>query len=276
MFNSILKIVLKPQSVQRYCTAITNETKIPTILALSTNFQPKYQKPRQVWIENVDTIEEQKLGLIELHPDIFAAKPRIDVIHQNVEWQQKYRFVSFANTKVRSEKRGGGRKPWAQKGLGRARHSSIRSPLWRGGGVVHGPRSPTTHFYMLPFYHRLAGLTSTLSTKLAQDDIHIIKDLEIPTDNSEFLLNLIENRMWGPSVLIVDDSDIVPRNIAVALENVPHIHIQPVYGLNVYSMLKFETLILTVAAVEKIQSKLLHHLHRTDARDLAKKFKLNQ
>lgn len=74
----------------------------------------------------------------------------------------------YAHTKVRNEVRGGGRKPWPQKGLGRARHGSIRSPLFRGGGVIHGPRSPKTYFFMLPFYKRVLGLTSTLSIKHAQ------------------------------------------------------------------------------------------------------------
>ena len=290
MFTKLLKNVLTPQSIQKYCTSIVSSaeqsvaaTKSKStapaqtlIFPLVTEFPPQYQKPRQVWIENLDTIEEEKRGLIELHPDIFATKPRIDIIHQNVEWQRKYRYVSFAHTKVRSEVRGGGRKPWPQKGLGRARHGSIRTPLFRGGGVVHGPRSPTTHFYMLPFYHRLAGLTSTLSVKLAQDDLHIIDNLDIPTDDPEYLRDLCEERLWGPSVLLVDDLDIAPRNITAATDAINHIHIQPVYGLNVYSMLKYETLVLTVSAVEKIQSKLLHHLHRSDARDMSKKFKLNQ
>lgn len=79
-------------------------------------FPPKYQKPRQVWLENFDTVDEIKLGLLDLHPDVFGVAPRIDIIHQNVRWQQLYRFVSFAHTKVRSEVRGGGRKPWPQKG----------------------------------------------------------------------------------------------------------------------------------------------------------------
>lgn len=284
MFNSIIKRVFTPKNVQKYCSLVTEKTpaiksqspQATTIIPLVTEFPAKYQVCRQVWIENIDTIDQQKLGLMELHPDIFAAAPRIDVIHQNVEWQRKYRFVSFANTKVRSEVRGGGRKPWPQKGLGRARHGSIRSPLWRGGGVVHGPRSPTTHFYMLPFYHRLLGLTSTLSVKLAQDDLHIVSDLNIPSDDEDFVHSLIEERIWGPSVLIVDADDVMPRNITAATEGIAHVHIIPAYGLNVYSMLKFDTLILTVAAVDLIQQKLLHHLHRSDAHDLGRKFKVNQ
>lgn len=214
MFATLLRKAFAPPLVNRLCSGITERivtNPAPAIIPLVTEFQPKYQSARQVWIENLDTIGEQKLGLIELHPDIFATTPRIDVIHQNIEWQRKYRFVSFAHTKKRSEVRGGGRKPWPQKGLGRARHGSIRSPIWRGGGIVHGPRSPTTHFYMLPFYHRLMGLTSALSVKLAQNDLHIIDRLDLPVDDPEFLRQLIEHRVWGPSVLFVDNTDIVSR-----------------------------------------------------------------
>lgn len=74
-----------------------------------------------------------------------------------------------------------------------------------GGGVAHGPRSPTTYFYMLPFYTRVLGLTTTLSVKLAQDDLHVVKDLEIPTDDKDYIKSLIEKRNWGPSVLFVDE-----------------------------------------------------------------------
>lgn len=89
--------------------------------------------------------------------------------------------------------------------MGKARAGSIRSPLFRGGGRAHGPRSPTCYFYMLPFWLRLRGLTSTLSVKLAQDDLHVVNNLEIPTDDKQYVLDLIEKRNWGPSVLIVDE-----------------------------------------------------------------------
>lgn len=160
---------------------------------------------RQIWVENLDAPQQKNIELMELHPEIYATMPRIDLIHENIDWQRKYRYVSFAHTKTRNEVRGGGRKPWPQKGGGRARHGSIRSPLFKGGGVVHGPRSPTTHFYMLPYFSRVLGLTSTLSVKLAQDDLHVVQDLDIPTDDPKFLLDLIKERCWGPSCLFVDE-----------------------------------------------------------------------
>jgi len=239
-------------------------------------FPPKYQKPRQVWLENLDSIDERKLGILELHPDIFATNPRIDIIHQNVRWQTLYRFVSYAHAKSRMEVRGGGKKPWPQKGLGRARHGSIRSPLFRGGGIAHGPQSPTPHFYMLPFYTRVHGLTSALSVKLAQDDLHIVDSLEIPSEDSSYMEELVKSRIWGPSVLFVDSCDVMPRNITAATDSIKHINLMPVYGLNVYSMMKYETLVLTRSAVDLIEEKLLTQLHRTDSKGILAKYKVNQ
>nr|CAD7425321.1 unnamed protein product [Timema monikensis] len=244
---------------------------VSTIPSRKLAFFPPFQAPRQVWVENLDTQEEHKLGIIDLHPDVFAADPRIDIIHKNMVWQRNYRFVSYAHTKTRAEVHGGGRKPWPQKGMGKARHGSIRSPLWRGGGVAHGPRSPTPHFYMLPFYVRVRGLTSMLSVKLAQDDLHIVDSIDIPTDDPQYIEGLIESRNWGPSVLIIDNTDIMPRNISAATDEVKHVNLMPVYGLNVYSMLKHDTLVLTMAAVDQLEEKLLFHLNRTDT-SVQKKF----
>ncbi|KAF4523458.1 hypothetical protein B566_EDAN008867 [Ephemera danica] len=235
-----------------------------------------YQKPRQVWVENLDTIEEEKRGFIDLHPEIFGCSPRIDVIHRNIRWQNLYKHVSYEHARTRAEMRGGGRKPWPQKGTGRARHGSNRSPLFKKGGIAHGPRSPTTHFYMLPFFERVLGLTTTLSIKLAQDDLHVVDSLDIPTDEPQYLKQLIIERKWGLSVLFVDDTDIMPRNITAATDLINHMNLMPVYGLNVYSMLKHETLVLTLDAVKRIEEKLLYHLHRPDCHELLGKFKIDQ
>lgn len=114
--------------------------------------------------------------------------------------------------------------------MGKARHGSIRSPLWRKGGRAHGPRSPTTHFYMLPFYKRVHGLTSMLTVKLAQDDLHIVTDLEIPSEEASYIEDIIDQRKWGPSVLLVDDTDFMPRNISIATATIKHVNLMPVYG----------------------------------------------
>lgn len=244
--------------------------------SLSEYFSSTTRKPREVWIENLNTVKEEKQGILELHPEVYGTMPRIDIIHQNVTWQQKFHLVRFAHTKVRSEVRGGGRKPWPQKGQGRARHGSIRSPLFRGGGISHGPRSPTSHFFMLPFYTRVHGITSALSAKLAQDDLHVVKDLGIPTADGEYIKSLIAERKWGPSVLIVDVNDIIPENLALATEHIKYINVMPAYGLNVYSMLKHDTLVMTLDAVKHIEEKILYHLHRIDGRKLGKKFRIDQ
>ena len=266
----------------RYCTAVVNEQtsseEVAPIISKRSYTDEKFfcQKPREVWLESLDTVESKKVGLVTLHPDVYGAAPRIDIIHQNVRWQQLYRFVCYAHTKTRAEVRGGGRKPWPQKGLGRARHGSIRSPLWRGGGVAHGPRSPTPHFYMLPFYTRVAGLTSALSIKLAQDDLFITTDLELPSSDPAYMEELIEARHWGPSVLFVDTDDIMPLNITQATDSINHVNLMPAYGLNVYSMLKHNTLVLTERAARSIEEKILYQLHRPDSAILLQKFKLNQ
>ncbi|XP_032025518.1 large ribosomal subunit protein uL4m isoform X2 [Hylobates moloch] len=92
-----------------------------------------HRRPVQAWVESLRGFEQERVGLADLHPDVFATAPRLDILHQVAMWQKNFKRISYAKTKTRAEVRGGGRKPWPQKGSGRARHGSIRSPLWRGG-----------------------------------------------------------------------------------------------------------------------------------------------
>ncbi|KAK0077337.1 hypothetical protein PV326_010108 [Microctonus aethiopoides] len=279
--NIATKFQRYSNQISKFCTAVENQVEnqciTPKISVINyINDDQLYVKKRQVWIDNMDTIESKKMGLMTLHPDVFAVRPRVDILYENIRWQRMYRFVNFTHVKNRAEKKGGGRKPWPQKGQGRARHGSINSPLFKGGGIAHGPRSPTTHFYMLPFFSRVNGLTTALTVKLAQDNLHIVNDIEIPTKDSSYLESLFEERHWGPSVLFVDTEDIMPENITLATDEIKHVNLMPVYGLNVYSMLKHETLILTERAARRIEEKILYQINRPDYMKLVKKFQLNQ
>lgn len=117
MLKSLVKAasLLRP-ALRNYSNVIVSPVSPVSTGALAEQHPAKYQVQREIWVENINTIDEQKLDILPLHPDVFGAMPRIDIIHQNVVWQQKYRYVSFAHTKVRSEVKGGGRKPWPQKG----------------------------------------------------------------------------------------------------------------------------------------------------------------
>uniref|UniRef100_A0A0K8R6L9 Large ribosomal subunit protein uL4m n=1 Tax=Ixodes ricinus TaxID=34613 RepID=A0A0K8R6L9_IXORI len=247
---------------------VATRPPLPLITNRKLAYPPKFTQCREAWVENLDTVESEKLGLVPLHPKIFAGFPRIDTLHWNIHWQKNYQRVDWATAQTRAERRGGGRKPWPQKGTGRARHGSIRAPQWKGGGVAMGPRGPRTYFYMLPFFRRVEGLITALSVKFAQDDLKIVDALELPSDDPKFLQNLVDERVWGPSVLFVDNTDYVPKNIAVACDQIKHMNIMPVYGLNVHSMLKYDTLVLTLSAAEEIEAKLLYQLNRTDIREV--------
>ncbi|XP_016381637.1 39S ribosomal protein L4, mitochondrial [Sinocyclocheilus rhinocerous] len=220
---------------------------------------PAHLAPVQMWLESLRSCDSEPLGVVDLHPDVFSVPVRLDILHDVEVWQRNFKRISHAKVKSRAEVSGGGRKPWKQKGSGRARHGSIRSPIWRGGGVAHGPRGPTSYYYMLPMKVRVQGLKIALTAKLAQDYLYIVDSLEIPTPDPHYLLDLVKHRQWGDSVLIVDVGDEFPQNILKATEDLKTVNIIPATGLNVHSMLKHESLVLTLEAVKFLEKKLLWH-----------------
>ncbi|BFZ12025.1 hypothetical protein BsWGS_15064 [Bradybaena similaris] len=235
----------------------------PLMTSRTLRFPVEHTYPRLAWVESMDSLQGTRLGMLDLHPDVFAIYPRIDILHKNVHWQKMYRHIDYSFEPTRAEMPGGGRKPWPQKGLGKARHGSRRSPLWIQGAKAHGPRGPTSYFYMLPRSLRALGLRAALSCKYAQNDLVIVDSFDIPTSEPEYLQELTDIRFWGYSVLFVDDTDVMPENMSVSVSQIRGFSIMPAYGLNVHSMLKHETLVLTLAALEKIEGKLLDELHTT-------------
>lgn len=129
-----------------------------------------------------------------------------------------------------------------------------------------------TKYYNLNYFERVKGLCVMLTSKLAQNDLKIVKDLEsFSSDDPTDLENALQERNWGPSTLIVDLNDIFPQNISLAAHAIDHVNLIPLYGLNVHSMLKHETLILTLNALNELENKLLYAFNRTDIRNLVYK-----
>jgi len=227
------------------------------------------EPPIQCWLETMkravdnDTLVE-RIGFVPLHPHIFAHSVRTDLLWDNVQWQKVYRQVNWEHQEDRYERKGGGRKPWPQKGTGRARHASIRAPQWKGGGVHNGKRAPTSFYYELPLQDRIDGLRGVLTYKYLQGDLHIVDKLDLETDIPEDLEALAVERGWGVSCLMINRDDKIPPNLAVATSQLCNFNVMPVYGFNVYSALKHDTLILSLDALNEIESKLLTALNANE------------
>ncbi|XP_063957475.1 large ribosomal subunit protein uL4m-like [Lytechinus pictus] len=199
----LIKFNQKNGNTERYYSS-DEASGLPLVTSRELLHSDPTLEPVQAWLETMNSLEDNKLGLIDLHPHVFATFPRIDILHRNVLWQRNYKRISLANAKSRAEVRGGGRKPWRQKGTGRARHGSRRSPIWVGGGKALGPRGPRSYWYVLPNEIRAHGLRVALTVKLTQDDLHIVDSLDIPSSDPGYLQDLCKERYWGESVLFVD------------------------------------------------------------------------
>ncbi|CAI4223230.1 unnamed protein product [Auanema sp. JU1783] len=219
----------------------------------------------QAWVCSFDGVEEKKLGIVDLHPDVFRVRPRLDLLHRNVNWQLNYRNVQLTKQLTRAEMPGGGRKPWPQKKTGRAHVGSVRAPNFIHGGFAHGVRGPRTWFYMLPDSVRIQGLCTALTIKHAQDDLHVVDSFDnLPEADAQYLHDLADKRNWGYSVLFVNDTDEISGGLVPGLESVPSFNAMPVYGLNCYSLLKYETIVFSRKALDLVEKRLLSHLQRVE------------
>ncbi len=196
--------------------------------------------------------KREKIGDLEVADSVFGVEPKVGVLHEVVKWQMAKRRAGTACTKTRAEVRGGGRKPWRQKGTGRARVGSIRSPLWRKGGTVFGPK-PRSYSYNIPKKVRKLALKMALSDKLASKRLYVLKEFgleEIKTKQMAGLLDLFE---VGKAVIVTRDKD---RTVELSARNIPGVKVLTQGGLNVYDLLKHEFLIIQESAVEAVEERL--------------------
>lgn len=212
--------------------------------------------PKQAWLVSLKT--GNKLGIIDLNEDVFGAPPRLDILHRVVVWQRAKIRAGTAKTKDRGEVRGGGRKPMPQKGTGRARQGSIRAPHMHKGGIVHGPRGPRSYYYTLPQKVVTAGLRTALSVKYMQGDVIIVDCLEVDSLKTKNFLSLSKIHDFN-SALLVDGGD-VSLNLCRATRNLQKVNVLPSRGLNVYSILLHDKLVLSLGAVRMLEERLLRYI----------------
>jgi large subunit ribosomal protein L4 len=194
-----------------------------------------------------------QVGEIELAEAVFGIEPNEAVLFDAVIMQRASLRQGTHKVKNRSEVRGGGRKPWRQKGTGRARQGSIRSPQWRGGGIVFGP-TPCSYTYKLNKKVRRLAIKSALSTKVLENNVIVLEDLVLNAPKTKDMVAVLKGLAIEKKALIVT----ADANEAVELSarNIPGLTVVTANGVNVLDVLGHEKLVLTKAAVEKVEEVL--------------------
>jgi len=194
-------------------------------------------------------INGEQVGELALKDEIFGVEVHEAVLHDAVVMQLASRRLGTHDTKTRSEVSGGGRKPWRQKGTGRARQGTIRSPIWRGGGIVFGPH-PRSYSYSLPKKVRRLALKSALSAKVNSGDLLILDDLTLELPKTRDMVKILNNLKVDDALLVTAEKN---ETVEKSARNIPNIKPLTAVGLNVYDILAYNKLVLTKDAVAKVE-----------------------
>jgi len=194
-----------------------------------------------------------QVGEVELSDAVFGIEPNAHVLHDAVVMQQASLRQGTHKVKGRSEVSGGGRKPWKQKGTGRARQGSIRAPQWKGGGVVFGP-TPRSYAYKLPKKVRRLAVKSALSSKVNDNEIIVLDQLAMSQPKTKEFAAILKNLNVDRKALVVSSS--LDENIALSARNIPGVKFVAADGINVLDILGHDKLIITKEAVGKVEEVL--------------------
>ncbi|MEH7223776.1 50S ribosomal protein L4 [Bacillus sp. JJ1566] len=193
------------------------------------------------------------VGEIELNDSVFGVEPNQQVLFDAVIMQRASLRQGTHKTKIRSEVAGGGRKPWRQKGTGRARQGSIRSPQWRGGGTVFGP-TPRSYSYKLPKKVRRLAIKSALSTKVLEENILVLDNLVLETPKTKDMVAVLKGLNVERKALIVTAD--VNEAVELSARNIQGVTVVTANGVSVLDVLNHDKLVITKAAVEKVEEVL--------------------
>ena len=201
---------------------------------------------------DVFNIQKEKVGELDLKDEIFGVEVKGHVLHEVVTWQLACRRSGTACTKSRGEVSGGGHKPWRQKGTGRARVGSNRSPLWRGGGIIFGPK-PRSYAYTLPKKVRAMALKMALSSKLANGQLVVLEGYPHTTPKTRDFVEVLRTFELSKALFITPEAN---RALMLSARNLPHVQVMEPAGLNVYDILKHTHLVLLSPALKAIEARL--------------------
>jgi large subunit ribosomal protein L4 len=201
----------------------------------------------------VKNLNAEQVGDIDLAEEVFGATVRRDILARVVHWQLMKRRAGTHKAKGISDIQGTTKKPWRQKGTGRARQGSLRSPQFRGGAVIFGP-VPRDHGFSLQKKVRRLGMLSALSAKQADGKLVVLETASLPNAKTKELAERFKKLGWN-SALIIDGPE-VDAGFARAARNLPNIDVLPQQGANVYDILRRDTLVLTRAAIQHLEARL--------------------
>ncbi|MEE8564162.1 MAG: 50S ribosomal protein L4 [Atribacterota bacterium] len=202
----------------------------------------------------VRNIKGENIGEVSLRDDIFNTKVNKYLVHQAVKRYLANRRRGTASTKNRSDVRGGGAKPWKQKGTGRARAGTNSSPIWVGGGIVFGP-APRDYSFSFPKKMKVAALKSALSDKLENKKIIIIDKLSLEENKTSKMVEILKNLQASKKPLIITEKE--DSAIALSVRNIKGAQVLPASKINTYDLINHEKIIITKKALKRIEEVLI-------------------
>ena len=199
---------------------------------------------------SVYNMEGSEVGKMDLNDNVFAAKVNEHLMHMAVVLQLANKRQGTQKAKTRSEVRGGGRKPWRQKGTGHARQGSTRAPQWTGGGIVFAP-TPRDYSFKMNKKEKAGAIKSALTTRVNEEKFFVLDSLKFDEIKTKKMVAVLDALKVNKALVILDGED--NANVAVSARNIEGVRTVAVNAINVYDIMKYETVILTKSAVAKIE-----------------------
>ena len=198
---------------------------------------------------SVYNIEGKEVGSIELNDAVFGVEVNEHLVHMAVVNQLANNRQGTQSAKTRSEVSGGGRKPWRQKGTGHARQGSTRAPQWTGGGIVFAPK-PRDYSFKMNKKEKRAALCSALSSKVAESQIIVLDEFKLDEIKTKKFVEVMNNLKASKALVVLEGEN---KNVVLSGRNIPTVKVTATNEIDTYDVLKYETLVVTKAAVEKLE-----------------------